>query len=317
MPSKSPEDIADVLRDRVLRAIRAGTLEPGARLPSARELAGEFNVDNRVTLAAYRLLAVDGLVEIRERGGVYVQRHFEGGTSPTLPVRWFADVFAEGLARGISSADLGECLRGLAETVRLRAIVISTTEDQVAGLARELREDFGLNAEGLAAAAVRGTMHHPALRRADVLIATAGHKDLAESLAREIGKPAITIDVRPDLIIGEWAMHLRQPVWAVVATAEFGEMLRRFFADVPGSENLNVVVHGRDDLTRIPLGARTYVTHRVRESLDTTPIRGKILPPARTISTDSAREIFDFIVRANYRAQQAIRAGGDAANRPA
>lgn len=317
MTPRSPESIAEILRDRLLRGIRAGALVPGARLPSARELVGEFNVDNRVILAAYRKLAADGLVEIRERGGVYV-RQTEGGAAPTLPVRWFADMFAEGIARGFSASDLSECMRGLVETVRLRAIVISTTEDQVAGLARELREDFGINAEGLTAAALKGSgVHRAALRRSDVLIATTAHGEFAASLGEEVGKPSLVIDVRPDLIMGEWALLLRQPVWAVVATAEFGEMLRHFFSAVPGIENLRILVHRRDDLSQIPLGARTYVTHRVRESVDMTTIRGKILPPARTISTDSARDLFDFIVRANYRAQHAIRTATDEANRPA
>jgi hypothetical protein len=155
------------------------------------------------------------------------------------------------------------------------------------------------------------------LKRADVLIATAAHGTLASTLGDQLGKPTVIIDVRPDMIIGEWAMLLKRPVWAVVATAEFGQMLRHFFRDVPGVENLHVLVHGRDDLTQIPLGAPTYVTHRVRETLDVVPIRGKILPPARTISTDSAREIFDFIVRANYQAQQAIEAANETATRRA
>jgi DNA-binding transcriptional regulator YhcF (GntR family) len=317
MPN-TPETIAEILRDRIVRGIRAGTLEPGARLPSARELVSEFNVDNRIILAAYKQLAADGLVTIRERGGVYVQHAPGGASQPSVPVKWFADVFAEAVARGIASDDLAECMRRLVETVRLRAIVISTTEDQVAGLARELREDFGLNAEGFPAAVLTGSgLHQAALKRADVFIATSGHAALAESLGTEFAKPVLTIQVRPDLIIGEWAMLLRQPIWAVVATAEFGDMLRRFFASVPGIENLRVLVHGRDDLSEIPLGAPTYVTHRVREALDVTPIRGKILPPARTISTDSAREIFDFIVRANYRAQHAIQLSHDAASRRA
>lgn len=314
----SPESIAEILRERVLRGIRAGTLEPGRRLPSARELVAEFNADTRVILAAYRQLADDGLVEIRERGGVYVRPGVDGGSSPALPVKWFADVFAEGISRGISSADLAECMRRLVETVRLRAIVVSTTEDQVAGLARELRADFGLNAEGFPASVLQASgLHHAALKRADVIIATGGHVELAADLGRQFAKPTLSIDVRPDLIIGEWAMLLKRPVWAVVATAEFGAMLRRFFAHVPGIENLHVLVHGRDDLAQIPLGAPTYVTHRVREALGVTPIRGRILPPARTISTESAREIFDFIVRANYRAQQAIAAAADAATRGA
>jgi hypothetical protein len=91
-------------------------------------------------------------------------------------------------------------------------------------------------------------------------------------------------------------------VYAVVATAEFGRMLRRFFAEVPGVENLRVLVLGEDDLGTIPDGAPTYVTQSVRAQLAGVTLRGRILPAARTISTRSAREIFDFIVHSNIEA---------------
>lgn len=305
---ESQANIADILRDRVLRGLRAGTLEPGTRLPSARELVAEFGVDSRLILAAYRQLADDGLVEIRERGGVYVKRHAEGATATTVPVKWFAETIAEAIARGISAGDIGDCFRRLLETVRLNAVVISSTEDQVAGLCRELREDFGLSAEGFPAAILAGNgLHAAALRRADVIIATTGHADAARAIAAQFSKPCIVIDVRPDLVAGEWAMLLKHPVWAVVATRDFAHLLKAFFSRTPGSENLKILVHGEDDLEQIPLGAPTYVTHRVREALGVTTIRGRILPPARTIATPSATLISEFIVRANFRAQHAIR----------
>jgi DNA-binding transcriptional regulator YhcF (GntR family) len=300
--------IAGILRDRVLRGLRAGTLEPGARLPSARELVAEFGVDNRQILAAYKELADDGLVEIRERGGVYVQRHPDGAPTATVPVKWFSETIAEGIGRGISAFDLAECLRRLIETVRLRAFVISSTEDQVAGLCRELKEDFGLVAEGFTAKVLaEDGLHAPALRRTDIVIATSGHAEVGHRVADKYGKPCIVIDVRPDLVAGEWAMLLRHPVWAVVATSQFATMLEGFFANTKGNENLRILVYDRDDLSQIPLGAPTYVTHRVREALAGTSIRGRILPPARTISTESATAICEFIVRANASAQQAIR----------
>ena len=60
----------------------------------------------------------------------------------------------------------------------------------------------------------------------------------------------ILLEVRPDLIMGEWAMLLKRPIWAVVATPQFGEMLRKFFSGVPGIENLHVLVHGREHKMR-------------------------------------------------------------------
>lgn len=304
--TRSPA-IAEVLRARVLRGLRGGTLQSGERLPSARELVAEFGVDHRLILAAYRRLADEGLVEVRERGGVYVAAGPSRSIAPTLPTSWFVDTLAEAYAFEIPAPQLHEWLRRSVETLRLRALVVSTTPDQVAGLARELTEDFGLMTDGITGSELAAAgASSPMARRADLLIATSGQAELVERLAAELKKPVIVIEVRPDLVVGEWALLLRRPVWAIVATQEFGEMLRRFFAKVPGVENLHVLVHGRDDLNVIPNGAPTYVTHRVRDALGDTPIPGRILSAARTIASESARTIFEFIVRANLTAATAV-----------
>ena len=300
----SRELIVDTVRGRVLRGLQVGTLEPGDRLPASRELAAEFDVDYRLVIAAYKSLAEEGLVELRSRGGIYVAA---AGTSergiPPLPERWLAEVLVEGLAREIRGPELHEWLRRSVETLRLRAVAITTTRDQAYGLCRELRDDFGLEADVLLADVVREPGEAPlVLRRADLLVTTEAHADWVRERASALRKTAIVIEVRPELSRGEWALLLRRPVYAVVASVEFGEMLRRFYAEVPGIENLRVIVHGRDDLQQIPAGAPTYVTQRVRALLGDTKVPGRLLPPVRTIAASSAREIFAFIVRSNIEA---------------
>jgi DNA-binding transcriptional regulator YhcF (GntR family) len=305
----SREIIVDTLRSRVLRGVQAGTLEAGARLPTSRELAVEFDVDYRLIIAAYKALAAEGLVDLRPRGGVYVA---DTGTSrggiPPLPEGWLADMLTEGLGREIPGPELHEWLRRSLETLRLRAVTITTTTDQGFGLCRELRDDFGMEAEALLADEVRGADTPPIpLRRADLVVTTDAHAEWAGKVAADLKKPLIVIDVRPELAGGEWALLLRRPVYAIVASAEFGEMLRRFYKDVPGIENLHVIVYGRDDVQEIPAGAPTYITQSVRAQLGDTRIAGRILPAARTIATESARAIFAFIVRSNIEAMSRAR----------
>jgi DNA-binding transcriptional regulator YhcF (GntR family) len=305
-----PRDrIVDSIRRRVLRGIQAGALDAGDRLPSARELGPEFEVDYRVVIAAYRELAEEGLVELRPRGGVYVAVRPSGDAGiPPLPARWLADLLTQGLTREIPGPELHEWLRRSTETLRLRALVVATTDDQRFGLCRELRDDFGLEAEGITAEALRAADAPPlALRRADLIVTTAAHGEWVEALGASLQKVVTVIDVRADLVIGEWALLLRRPVYAVVSSPEFEVMLRRFFAEVAGAENLRVLVLGRDDLGSIPADAPTYVTQAARRALGDTVVRGRILPASRTISAESAREIFDFIVRANVEAASRTR----------
>lgn len=302
------EELVDVLRARILRGIEASALRAGDRLPSARDWAAELKLDHRVVLAAVRRLAAEGLVETRERGGIYVSDRQGGEGVPPLPESWIVDVLAQGLTREIPVPELSEWLRRCTETLRLRAVVLTTTADQAFGLCRELRDDFGLEAESVTPDEIPepgadGSASYPLpLRRADVIVATRAHEARARALGLTLHKPAIVTDVRPDMVTGEWALLLRRPVYAVVATPQFGDMLRRFFAEVPGIENLHIVVFGQDDLAAIPAGAPTYVTQHVRANLAGAEIPGRILPAARTIAPSSAREILAFVVGSNLEA---------------
>ena len=84
-------------------------------------------------------------------------------------------------------------------------------------------------------------------------------------------------------------------------------MLEHFFADTPGAENLRPLVLGRDSLESIPEGASVYLTSSAREQLRDQPLRGRILPSARLLSSASALAIIRFIVDANFRALTAVR----------
>ncbi|MDQ3698992.1 MAG: winged helix-turn-helix domain-containing protein [Gemmatimonadota bacterium] len=303
MLDDSRDRIAETLRGRILRGVQVGALRPGDRLPSARKLAREFGVDQRPILDAYRRLASENLVELRPRGGIYVTATPSAGGMP-VPGSWLAGVLTEALAREIPSPELHELLRRCTETLRLRAVVIASTMDQVYGLRRELRDDFGLEADGLSAEEVRAAPTPPLpLRRADLVVTTPTHEEWVRRLADDLRKPVTVVKVREDLRAGEWALLLRRPVYAVVATPEFGDILRGFFADVPGAkQNLRIVVLGRDDLSTIPDDAPAYVTQRARDVLGDLRVPGRILAPARTIATGSAHEIFAFVVRANVAA---------------
>ena len=297
-------ELIDLLRGRILRALQASALVSGDRLPSARDVAQEMEVDHRVVLSAYRALADEKLVELRQRGGIYVASRLTGAEGvPRLPAGWFADVLAQGLSREIPAGDLHEWLRRCTEMLRLRVAVITTTSDQGAGLCRELADDYGFDPEALLAGEVRSAAKPPLpLRRADLVVTTEAHREWVTALASELRKEVCVIEVRPDLVRGEWSLLFRRPVYAVVADVEFGEMLQRFFAGAAGAKNLNILVVGRDDLSVIPQDAPTYVTQRARSQLDGIPIRGRVLPAARSISPASARELFGFMVRSNIEA---------------
>lgn len=64
--------IADIIADRLARAIREGVLEPGDRLPTEQQLAREFGVGRTSVREGLQKLRAHGLVESRKGLGAFV-----------------------------------------------------------------------------------------------------------------------------------------------------------------------------------------------------------------------------------------------------
>lgn len=297
------QDIADALRGRILRGLNAGSVKPGDRLPAARELRDEFGgADHRIILDAYRMLEADGLVELRPRGGIYVATPPSHGPVPLPSATWLTSIYAQAVAREIPLGELHHWLRRSIGTLRLRAIAIQGNADQIAGLCRELADDYGMQARGMDVVLLGDPKKAAELRHADLLVTTTGCEGAVRRAAELYGKPVIVVDIRPDLIGGEWRLLLRRPVYVVMRDERFVEGLRRFFEGTPGAGNIRSVVLGRDALDDIPNDAAVYITRSAREVLGTTPVRGRLLPSARLFSSRSSAELIRFIVDANLRA---------------
>jgi DNA-binding FadR family transcriptional regulator len=74
MTSPAPDRLASRRLADALRAeIRNGTYPPGTRMPSYRQLRDLHHVAQNTAQAAVRLLAAEGLVDIRPASGAYVR----------------------------------------------------------------------------------------------------------------------------------------------------------------------------------------------------------------------------------------------------
>jgi DNA-binding transcriptional regulator YhcF (GntR family) len=293
------DDIVQQLRERVLSGLASGRLARGDRLASARDVAAELGADPRVVLAAYRVLASDGLVELRERSGIFVSAPPRPTGVPILSAPWVVDVFTEAVTRGVPAMEVPRWLRLTLESVRLRALVVAATIDQVAGMVGELRDSFGLEAVGMESDRVLAGVAPPRGATFDLVVTTQGSAEAGRKAADAAGVPLLVAGVRADLIGGEWRALLGAPAFVVVVDARFGEAVRGFFKETPGSHNLRFLVLDQDDLSVIPAGAPTYLTRAARDRLAGGPLPGRAVTSARVFDAASVREILSVVVRAN------------------
>jgi GntR family transcriptional repressor for pyruvate dehydrogenase complex len=84
--------LADVVHDRIRRAIVGGDYPDGARLPGEHDLALQFEVSRPVVRAALKRLRAEGLVVSRQGSGSYVATAGEPKTLTFHPVETIADL---------------------------------------------------------------------------------------------------------------------------------------------------------------------------------------------------------------------------------
>ncbi len=102
MDSASGTPLFDQLRLGVIDAVRTGRLEPGVRLPTVRELAGELGLAVNTVARAYRELEAAGIVETHRRLGTFVARSDPADAAMAAAARTYAEATR---ALGLGHAD--------------------------------------------------------------------------------------------------------------------------------------------------------------------------------------------------------------------
>ena len=103
MDGNSGTPLFDQLRTAVIDAVREGSLAPGTRLPTVRDLAGRLGLAVNTVARAYRELETAGIVETRGRQGTFVARQDPTDTAMAAAARVYADA-ARALGVGVTEA---------------------------------------------------------------------------------------------------------------------------------------------------------------------------------------------------------------------
>ncbi|MFL5615038.1 MAG: winged helix-turn-helix domain-containing protein [Gemmatimonadaceae bacterium] len=303
MPRVGREAVADALRSRIVTGLHVGRYAGGEKLPPMRALATEFDVNERVILAALRALESEGFVSLRPRSGAYVTPpHPASGESLPDLGQWLVTVLVQARTRGLPPRDLPDYLRRCLETRRIRAACIECNEDSRHLLCSELESDHGLTVESVAVDDL-GAARVSGLMRSDLLVTTNFHAAAVQREAKRLKKPWLAVALRRD-VFDDIARRLEHgPVYYVATDPKFRSKLRSMFSSPRLGRNLRMVLVDRDDLDVIPPNAPTFVTSRAREQL-----KGRYgagggpgvpIHPPRLLSDASAQELLTFMVRAN------------------
>jgi GntR family transcriptional regulator len=111
-----PTPLYAQIADRIRVAVATGDLAAGDALPSVRALAGELRINPATVVQAYRDLAQEGLVEMRQGSGSYIadvapeKRTRERHATARRLVR---ELLAEAARLGVGHSELRQALDDL------------------------------------------------------------------------------------------------------------------------------------------------------------------------------------------------------------
>lgn len=201
-----PDKVAELLRSSIVD----GSLRPGDRLPTERELGDQFGVSRTVVREAVRTLVAKGLLEARSGSGVYV-----------------ASVGESAVRESMNMFLLGAGLPSYAHVHEVRRVL----EVEIAGLAAERADAEDVRAmEAMCDAMAAGAD--------DLQSASAADVEFHRALARATGNRlfGVMMDAISDVLVGIRNATLGSP-GRVLGGVEFHRAILRCVAahDVAGA----------------------------------------------------------------------------------
>jgi len=300
----TPAEVAGHLRSEIVGALHLGYLRPGDRLPSIRQMSRELQVPFHAVVRAYEELAGEGLVEKRERSGVFVARQDRpGGELMGETARWVQEVLVGALQHRIKVPRLPELIRRLTAAVPVRCVCIESTDDHRVALCAEMGQLLGFSAQPLAVAdlpapGAAGAEWPEEILRADLLVTTAYHGSDVRRVAEAAGKPLVVSALCPE-VVAAVEQHLAEGELTVVcADPAFGDRVRALFG---GSRPDRVRVVRADDAPAVEALDRSrpvLLTRAASERLSRTDLR-LLVPLSPTLSPECLRTLAEFLVRFN------------------
>ncbi len=237
---EAAERFSRTLRENLMSELHMGHRDREVALPSIRRVAGTTGLDHRVVASVYHALAAEGLIEVRDRAGMYLATMAQGGGSPESDeARWVARLLADARGRDLRIPELADLIRGHTCARPVRCALIESTLDYSFLIGTELRDGFGLTTQIVDPATVTIGGDRPAqlgqlpaaLRHADVIVATAFHAPAASVAARVAGRPLLLVTMNR-AVTKTLEHHLLQgPVTVICEDTGFADRQRALYSN--------------------------------------------------------------------------------------
>lgn len=304
-------EVNATLRRAILAAVHDGSANPGDRLPSIREVADACGATTYAAAQAYRALEEEGLVEKKERSGIFIAPL---GETPArrLPetAGWLRGVLAEGYMLQVRLPALPDLIQRWTTSAPLRCACVESTEDYRFALCDEVHNSFGLETIDVPArdnSPLARESLESAVRRADLIVTTPFHLSRLRGLAARLDVPLIvaTLDVSSATVLRNRA-RTAGDVPLVCVDPEFGRRMATNLAAGDRERVRIIPVADRAAMDRIDRSQPVLLTKAARQIVGGDGFR-LVLPHYPAFSKRFAERLAHTIIQLNLEGMRATR----------
>ncbi|MBA2245931.1 MAG: PAS domain-containing protein [Gemmatimonadetes bacterium] len=300
--------LADRLREQIVSALHLGRLQVGDRLPSIREIAEKLGAPFQAAVQAYAVLEAEGLVEKRERSGVFVAP--QNRLHPELlgeTAGWLVEVLMGAFEHQIRIPRLPELIARLASAQGLRCVCIESNLDHLTALTVEMSRQFGFDAHALPLADLPiqepeaewdAEQLPPELQEADLLTTTVFHAPQIRPIAEALGKPLVIITANPEMVAAVERRLREGELTVVCVDPGFGERVLDICGERHRERVRIVLADDAESVATLDPVEPVLLTRAALQRLGSVKLR-LLVPFSPSFSPLSARALAEVLVRLN------------------
>lgn len=197
---KSPIPVHLQLKEQLKQLILTGSLAPGERLPSVRELAGFLRINRNTAARAVAVLEREGFVRTRPGRGVFVAEELPAGASPAELEDLLDQALQRAAALGMGPEELSLALlararTGAAPSRRYRLLFLECNRPQAELFARQIAGRLPADVDPLLVEELDPLVRRgpEALAPYDAAVTTFFHVQEVEAALRPLGVPVYAL----------------------------------------------------------------------------------------------------------------------------
>ncbi len=266
--SRSQLPVYVQLKEQIKFLILSGTLGPGAKLPTARQLGGFLHINRNTVLKAYQELVRDGLIECRRGAGCTVLE--EPGAIPRSALARVLAVVDAAIEQagelGVGPDDFAALAYARAKQrqdvqAKRRLVLVECSPEGAQALARRIEEQLDLEVTPV----VLRDVEQPTpeveelLQQVDVIATTFFHIEELRELLPKTKKRVVALSVKPYLdSLVEIAGISEGTTVLLVCLSEAGASDMQSSLEDAGVKGLQFVLRGVDQPERLAAAVAEY-----------------------------------------------------------